>query len=154
MEKKSFLRDTKLSIIRKLAFPCGIAGCVWTVLFSALLVMFIPGQGRVVVTEITEGQTRETITSIIESTMNSGDLSLLVLACLSFVMGVLALVAILSLKKRPYLRNTLMWLSTSIILVVGVFVGVLLPAVILLAISAIGMRESSEIPVEVAVKEG
>ena len=62
-----------LSIIRKIAFPCGIIGGVWTVLVSTLIVLFIPGQGEIVVKEITEGQTEEYVTSVVESTMNVGD---------------------------------------------------------------------------------
>ena len=144
-----------LSIIRKIAFPCGIIGGVWTVLVSTLIVLFIPGQGEIVVKEITEGQTEEYVTSVVESTMNVGDLTLLILAGLTFVMGVLALVAILSLKKRPYLRSALMWLSVSIILVVGLLgIGILLPAALLLALAAIGMQEVSEIPGEVAAQAG
>lgn len=142
-------------MITKITFSCGIVGSVWTILCTTLIISFIPGQGEVIVIEITEGQTVRQVSSAIVSTMNIGDLTLLVLAGLSLVMGVLALVAVLSLKKRPYLRNALMWFSTSVILVVGLFgIGILLPAAILLVIAAIGMREGSEVPGEIAAIEG
>jgi len=54
---------------------------------------------------------------------------------------------VLSLKTRPRLRSVLMWVTISIIFILGMFsLGpLLLPAVILLILAALGMRTTGEV---------
>ena len=134
-----------MNILRKIALPCGIIGGVWTILLSVFVFLFTPTQ--LVVTVTAQGEIGQLSTIVSEEVIASGNLAFLILTGFTAMMGILGLVAILSLKRRPQLRYVLMWVSAGAILAASLFLGVLLPAAILLVLATIGMREGSETPV-------
>jgi len=101
----------------------------------------------IVTTATWRGETGQVLDRVTEKVFASGNLALLIFTGVTVMMGVLALVAILSLKTRPWLRSVLMWVSISIIFILGMFsLGpLLLPAVILLILAALGMRTTGEV---------
>ena len=136
----------KMNVIRKIAVPCGIIGGVCTVLLSVFVFLVTPTQ--IGTTAVMRDETGQVLTSVTEKTFASGNLPFLIFTGITTAMGVLALVAVLSLKRRPQLRSVLMWVSVSTILTFGIFsLGlILLPASILLMLAAIGLREPGRFP--------
>ena len=129
-----------MNIVWRRARPLGILGGIWAVLFSVLVFVFTPVQG--VVTVVVRGETGGYVTSVTESFLMRDNLPILVLTGFTTMMGMLGLVAMLSLKRRPQLRYALIWISGGAILIVSLLPGLVLlfPAAALLILAAIGMR--------------
>jgi hypothetical protein len=128
-----------MKTMNRVAKPCGIVGGVLTILPSLFVFVFTP---KMIVTTATwRGETEQLLGRVTEKAFASGNLALLIFTGVIAMMGVLALVAVLSLKTRPQLRSILMWVSIISIFILGIFsLGpLLLPAVILLILAAIGM---------------
>jgi len=133
--------------LNKIAKPCGIAGGVWAMLVALLVSLLTPGYA--VVTAISRDETGQILSSVTEKSFASGNLPLLIFSGVTAVIGILALVSVLALKNKPRLRNTLMWVSIAGIIVWGIFtvlISLLIPAVILLVLAAIGMEKKEEVP--------
>jgi len=130
-----------MNILRKIALPCGIAGSVCTILLSVFV--YMAATMTWTPTAILRDQTGQVISSEIGEALTNNNLLLLIVASVTAMMGVLTLIAILSLKKRPKLRNVLIWVSIAFILTFGLLsVGfIILPVVILLILAAIGMQD-------------
>ena len=114
---------------------------------SGLVLLAVPRY--VAVTAVTTGTAGQLLASVTEESFASGNQPILILTAAMGVMGMLALVTILSLKMRPRLRDALMWVGALSVLVASPFLVVLLPGAILLLLAAIGMIEGGENPVGV-----
>ena len=116
-----------MSIMRRVALPCGIVGGVWGIL------------APVVVPVIVLLMAKEKVSSLM-------GIPSVVLLWLSFVvlMGVLGLLALVLIKRNYKLGEPLLWVSAVAILLtslidtaIGLF---FLPASILLLVAAIGLK--------------
>ena len=130
-----------MSVIRKIALPCGIAGGIWGLIAPILVLLPITVRGAV--SPVTGQQEQREMVSMVEAGV-AGD----ALPILSFIalMGLLGLLAIVLHKRRPYLGRIFIWVSALAILgvsLVSIFsLGLFfLPASILLIVSAMGLRE-------------
>lgn len=134
-----------MKTLNRVAKPCGIVGSVLTILPSLFVFLFTPKM--IVTTATSRGAIGQVLYRVTEKVFASGNLVLLIFTGVTVMMGVLALVAILPLKTRPQLRSVLMWVSIISIFILGMFsLGpVLLPAVILLILAALGMRTTGEV---------
>ena len=135
-----------MSIICRVALPCGIAGGVWGVL--APVVVVLPITMRVAVSPITGEVGEKEMVSMVEA-----GTALDALPFLGFIvlMGVLGLLAIVLSKKRSSLGKPFLWTSAAAMLLVsllGIFsLGLFfLPASILLILAAVGLREPERFP--------
>lgn len=86
------------------------------------------------------------LASVAEKPSASGNQPMLIVAGTTLVIGMLALVAVSSLKRRAQLRDVLMWVSALSVLAASLELVPLLPGGILLLLAAIGMREGRENP--------
>jgi hypothetical protein len=135
-----------MSIMHKVALPCGIAGGVWALL--APLLVFLPICTRGTVPPFPGGAGEEEMVSMFEA---GGATGVLVtgdaLPVLSFIalMGILGLLAIVLRKRKPRLGRIFIWVSASAMLAVSILsifsIGLLfLPASALLLVAAFGLK--------------
>lgn len=129
-----------MSVMRRVALPCGIAGGVWGVLAPVLVLLPIYARG--VTPPISGAKQEQEMVSMVEV-----GAALDALPFLGFIslMGVLGLLAIVLSKRRPRLGKPLLWTSAVAMLLVsllGIFsVGLFfLPASVLLVVAAIGLK--------------
>ena len=113
-----------LKIISKL---CGIVGGVWIIVLLLFVLTKRP------------------------SASFPPPLPVLFVGFIPVVLGVLALVSILALKNKLWLRRVLMLVSIAGVIVWGIFtmlISLLLPAVILLIVAVIGTWSAKETPLQ------
>ena len=129
-----------MSIMPRVALPCGIAGGVWSVL--APILVLLPISGRSAVLPIAGGVVEEEMVSMLEV-----GAALDALPFLGFIslMGVLGLLAIVLSKRSPRMGKPFLWTSAVAILLVSLFgifsVGLFfLLASLLLLVAAIGLK--------------
>ena len=129
-----------MSIMRRVALPCGIVGGVWGLL--APVVVLLPISGRGAVPPITGGVVEEEMVSMLEV-----GAALDALPFLGFIslMGVLGLLAIVLSKRSPRMGKPLLWTSAVAMLMASLFgifsLGLFfLPASVLLLVAAIGLK--------------
>jgi len=129
-----------MSIMRRVALPCGIAGGVWGLL--APVVVLLPISARATTPPITGGVVEEEMVSMLEA-----GAALDALPFLGFIslMGMLGLLAIVLSKRSPSLGRPFLWISAVAILLVSLLsifsVGLFfLPASALLLVAAIGLK--------------
>jgi len=128
-----------MSIMRRVALPCGIAGGVWGILAPVLVLLPVTVG---VTPPVTGGVGEKEMVSMVEAG-TAGD----ALPILSFIslMGVLGLLAIVLSKRSPRMGKPFLWTSAVAMLLVsllGIFsVGLFfLPASVLLLVAAIGLK--------------
>jgi len=129
-----------MSIVRRVALPCGIAGGVWGIL--APLLVLLPIGTRGAVSPITGEQGEEEMVSMLEM-----GAALDALPFLGFIalMGALGLLAIVLSKRSPRLGKSFLWAS-AIAMLAGSFLGIFsvglffLPASVLLLVAAFGLK--------------
>ncbi len=129
-----------MSIMRRVALPCGIVGGVWGLL--APILVLLPTGVRGTVPPITGGVVEEEMVSMLEMGMAGQALPILSFIAL---MGVVGLLAIVLSKRRPSLGKYLLWTSAVAMLLVslvsifslGLF---FIPASVLLLVAAIGLK--------------
>ena len=128
-----------MSIMRRVAFPCGIAGGVWGLLAPVLALLPIGVRSTV---PPNGGAGEEEMVSLLEI-----GAALDALPFLGFIslMGVLGLLAIVLSKRRPRIGKPFLWTSAVVMLLVsllGIFsVGLFfLPSSLLLLVAAISLK--------------
>ena len=129
-----------MSVMRRVALPCGIVGGVWGLL--APILVLLPITARAAVSPITGGVGDREMVSMVEA-----GTALDALPFLGFIslMGVLGLLAIVLRKRRPRIGKPFLWTSAVAMLLVsllGIFsLGLFfLPASVLLLVATFGLK--------------
>ena len=129
-----------MSIMRRVALPCGIAGGIWGLL--APILVLLPTGTRGVTPPITGGTGEKEMLSMLEAGTAGQALPILSFIAL---MGILGLLAIVFNKKSHKLGKPFLWTSAIAMLLVslvsifslGLF---FIPASVLLLVAAIGLK--------------
>jgi hypothetical protein len=129
-----------MNFLHKIARPCGIAGGIWGILGSMLLLtlMGASSQGMTTITTLSNNQS---ITTISRTHWFYYDISLLIFTGL---MGVMGIAGIILSKGRHHSGMILVCLSAIAMLIVSVLIipPFLIPAAVLLVLAAIGLARS------------
>jgi len=129
-----------MDTLRRISVPCGIVGSLYSILLSVFAYMAAATWKST--STIVMDEKGQVISSVPVDVHYSDSLLLGIVTGITALMGILGLITILSLKRKPGLLKWLTWISIGFILTFGMLgIGfAILPGVVLLIVAATSMQ--------------